>query len=168
MHRCPAVPTALKTIALTAMSISALGVRIIPLFPPSSNKYFPKRAATVVATFLPIATLPVALTNFIVLSEAIACPTVASPITTCDKNSGTGSPYSSTASLKIFSHKMAESGVFSLGFHITLFPQTIANAKFQAQTATGKLKAEMTAIGPNGCQTSINLWPGRSLGMVNP
>ena len=36
----------------------------------------------------------------------------------------------------------AVSGVFSEGFQTTALPQTRASAEFQAQTATGKLKAE--------------------------
>ena len=38
----------------------------------------------------------------------------------------------------------AVSGVFSDGFHTTVSPQTRASAAFHDQTATGKLKAEMT------------------------
>ena len=68
----------------------------------------------------------------------------------------------------MFSQASAESGVFSDGFQITGSPQTTARAKFQAQTATGKLKALMTPIGPNGCQVSIIRWPGRSEAMVRP
>ena len=40
---------------------------------------------------------------------------------------------------------MAVSGVFSDGFQIVASPQTAASAAFHDQTATGKLKAEMTA-----------------------
>ena len=37
---------------------------------------------------------------------------------------------------------MAVSGVFSDGFQTVASPQTAARAAFQAQTATGKLKAD--------------------------
>ena len=62
----------------------------------------------------------------------------------------------------------ALSGVFSDGFQITGSPQTSASAAFQDQTATGKLKAEITAQGPIGCQVSIMRCPGRSEAMVSP
>jgi hypothetical protein len=44
---------------------------------------------------------------------------------------------------------------FSEGFQTTLLPQTSASAVFQDQTATGKLKAEMTPTTPSGCHVSI-------------
>ena len=62
----------------------------------------------------------------------------------------------------------AQSGVFSDGFQTTLSPQTKARQAFQAQTATGKLKAEITPTTPSGCQVSIIRWPGRSVAMVRP
>ncbi len=62
----------------------------------------------------------------------------------------------------------AVSGVFSDGFHTTASPQTSASAAFQAQTATGKLKAEMTPTTPSGCQVSIMRCCGRSVAMVSP
>ena len=46
----------------------------------------------------------------------------------------------------------AVSGVFSDGFQTTVSPQTSASAAFHAQTATGKLNAEMTPTTPSGCQ----------------
>ena len=52
-----------------------------------------------------------------------------------------------SARSKIFIVASAESGVFSDGFQITGSPQTSASAAFQDQTATGKLKAEMTPHG---------------------
>ena len=42
----------------------------------------------------------------------------------------------------------AVSGVFSDGFQMTGLPQTRLIAAFHDQTATGKLKAVMTAMGP--------------------
>ena len=62
----------------------------------------------------------------------------------------------------------AVSGVFSDGFQMQLSPHTRASAAFHAQTATGKLKAEMIATGPSGCQLSIIRWPARSDAMVRP
>ena len=57
---------------------------------------------------------------------------------------------------------MAVSGVFSEGFQTVASPQTAASAAFHDQTATGKLKAEMTPTTPSGCHCSIRRWFGRS------
>ncbi len=54
------------------------------------------------------------------------------------------------------------------GFHTTGSPHTQASAEFQAHTATGKLKALMTPIGPSGCHCSIMRCIGRSLCSVGP
>jgi hypothetical protein len=62
----------------------------------------------------------------------------------------------------------AESGVFSDGFQITGSPQTMAMAKFQDHTATGKLNAVITPTTPRGCHVSIMRWPGRSEAIVRP
>ena len=43
-----------------------------------------------------------------------------------------------------------------------------ATAVFHDHTAAGKLKAEITATTPSGCQVSISRWPGRSDGIVRP
>ncbi len=45
---------------------------------------------------------------------------------------------------------IAHRGVFSDGFQTTASPQTRASIAFQAQTATGKLKAVITPTGPSG------------------
>ncbi len=57
---------------------------------------------------------------------------------------------------------MAVSGVFSEGFQTVASPQTAARAAFHDQTATGKLKAEITPTTPSGCHCSIRRWFGRS------
>ena len=62
----------------------------------------------------------------------------------------------------------AVSGVFSDGFQTTELPHTSARAVFHDQTATGKLKAEITPTTPSGCQLSIMRWPARSVAMVRP
>ncbi len=63
---------------------------------------------------------------------------------------------------------MAVRGVFSDGFQITVSPATRAIIAFQAQTATGKLKAVMTPTGPSGCHCSARRWSGRSLAIDSP
>ena len=62
----------------------------------------------------------------------------------------------------------AVSGVFSEGFQTTGSPQTNASAAFQDQTATGKLKAEITPQTPSGCQVSIIRCSARSVAIVRP
>ena len=62
----------------------------------------------------------------------------------------------------------AVSGVFSDGFQTQALPQTSASAAFHAQTATGKLKADMMPVTPSGCQVSIMRWFARSDAMVSP
>ena len=57
-------------------------------------------------------------------------------------------------------HAIAVSGVIGEGFQTTLSPHTSAIAVFHDHTAAGKLKAEITATTPSGCQVSISRWPG--------
>jgi hypothetical protein len=45
---------------------------------------------------------------------------------------------------------MLHKGVFSEGFQMQVSPHTQAIIAFQAQTATGKLKAEMIPTTPSG------------------
>ena len=60
VQRCPAVPTAPKTAPITVIFISACGLTMIALFPPSSKSDLPNLLATVSATILPIRVEPVA------------------------------------------------------------------------------------------------------------
>lgn len=53
-------------------------------------------------------------------------------------------------------------------FHKVLSPQIIAIPKFQQNTAQGKLKAEITAMSPNGFHYSIMKWLGLSEGITYP
>ena len=62
----------------------------------------------------------------------------------------------------------AVSGVWCEGFQIIESPQTAATMAFQAQTATGKLKAVMMPTGPSGCHCSYIRCCGRSECMVRP
>ena len=66
-----------------------------------------------------------------------------------------GRPLARNTSLTMFWQAMAHSGVLLDGFQTTVSPQTQASAEFQAQTATGKLKALMTPTTPRGCHCSI-------------
>ena len=76
MHRCPAVPTAPKTIAGIAKSKSAVSSTIIALLPPNSKIVFPKRFDTTSATCLPIEVEPVNEIRGKRLSDNIFSPIV--------------------------------------------------------------------------------------------
>ena len=89
VHRCPAVPTAPNTAPGTTILRSALGVMIMALFPPSSNKDLPNLAPTASPTDLPILVEPVADTNGTLLSFDMSFPISAPPITKPETPSGT-------------------------------------------------------------------------------
>src|SRR5690606_13895163 len=99
--------------------------------------------------------------------EASWWPTSTPPMTTFDIAAGTSGDWASVFCTSAW-HAIAHSGVFSEGFHTTGSPHTHAIAAFHAHTATGKLNAEMTPIGPSGCHCSVSRWPGRSLAIVLP
>ena len=121
---------------------------IIALFPPNSRIDFPKRSATFFPTILPTLVEPVKETRAIFLSLTNLSPISWSAITKLEIPSG--KPFSLATSANIFWQAIAQSGVFSDGFQMTTFPQIHANAAFQLQTATGKLKAEITPTIPSG------------------
>ena len=79
-----------------------------------------------------------------------------------------GAPHASSARWAIFVVAIAVSGVFQDGFQIIESPQAAATIAFQAQTATGKLKAVMMPIVPSGCHCSYMRWSGRSECIVLP
>ena len=148
-------------------SRSAVGATIAALLPPSSRMARAKRAARRGATARPIAVLPVAETSG-TSGESTSCwPMVASPMRRLERFLG-AAPNLATAFSKMAWTARAVKGVFSLGFQTTELPQTRASAAFQLQTATGKLKAEMTPTTPSGCQVSIMRCLARSEGMVRP
>ena len=111
------------------------------------------RAATRGPTARPMRQDPVADISGSRGSSTSFSPISRPPITTAINPSG-ASPYSASARAKSCAKARAVTGVFSDGFQTTGSPHTIAIAKFQAQTATGKLKAEITPMGPSGCQIS--------------
>ena len=59
-------------------------------------------------------------------------------------------------------------GAFSEAFQTQTSPQTHAKAVFQAQTATGKLNAEITPTTPRECHCSLITCCGLSDGIVCP
>src|SRR3546814_3415217 len=73
-----------------------------------------------------------------------------------------GKPPFFSASLQIFIEAIADNGVLGEGFQMQMSPQAAATKAFQAQTATGKLNAEMIPTRPIGCHCSYMRWPGRS------
>ena len=119
------------------------------------------------AISFPIAVEPVAETSGMRSSSASCTARSAPPITSSKRPSG-ASPNRSAARSRSAVVASAVSGVRSDGFQITGSPQTSASAAFQLQTATGKLKALITATGPSGCQVSVSRWPGRSEAIERP
>src|SRR6202043_2756796 len=110
---------------------------------------------------------PVAEINGMRLSVESFCPTVLrSPISN-EKIAGSA-PVSRQTRSAIFVTAIALSGVFSDGFQTVASPQTAASAAFHDQTATGKLKALITAMTPSGGHCSINRCLGRSDWIVRP
>ncbi len=116
---------------------------------------------------LPMAVEPVAETSGRRGSSASWRARSAPPITTSSRPSG-ASPKAAAARRKSDWQASAVSGVRSLGFQTTGSPHTSASAEFQLHTATGKLKAVTTPIGPSGCQVSSMRCPGRSEAIVRP
>ncbi len=167
VHRCPAVPTAAKRTPRTTRSRSALGATIAALLPPSSRSDRPRRDEIRGAIALPIAVEPVAETSGIRSSSASWTARSAPPITSSNSPSGV-SPKRAAARSRSAVVAIAVSGVRSEGFQITGSPQTSASAAFQLQTATGKLKALITATGPSGCHVSVSRCPGRSEAIERP
>ena len=155
VQRCPAVPTAPKKIDCVAIARSALGATISALLPPSSMIVLPRRPWTVLATFRPMLTEPVAETKEIRASSANFWPTVLRSPTSRVKIAGSA-PVSRQTRSQIFVTATAVSGVFSDGFQTVASPQTAASAAFHDQTATGKLNAVITATTPSGCHCSIS------------
>ena len=92
---------------------------------------------------------PVALINGTPGGRRGAAPTSPPPSSTWLRCAG--APTASAACSNSALVAMAVSGVRSLGFQITGLPHTIASAAFQLHTATGKLKAVITPVGPSGC-----------------
>ncbi len=118
MQRCPAVPTAPKTIARTAISRSAEGATIIALLPPSSRIGLPQRAITAGPTDAPIRVDPVAeITGTMRLSTS-ASPKAGPPMTSWASPSG-ASPNRASARSKIACVAKAVSGRSDLFLPVT-------------------------------------------------
>ena len=129
------------------------------LLPPSSSSDLPIRRATASPTATPIRQLPVADTSGSRASSAMRAPSSAPP--TASEKSG-GCPALRHTSLAMRVTATAVSGVCSDGFHTTVSPHVTARRAFHAHTATGKLNAVITPIGPSGCHCSNIRWDGLS------
>ncbi len=138
---------------------------MIALLPPSSRSDRPSRLPTTSPTIRPIRQLPVAEIKGKRWSSSIRRPISSPPTQSWKTPSQSLAPATSST---IFWTAMAASGVRGDGFQIMVSPQTAAIMAFQAQTATGKLKAVMMPIGPSGCHCSIIRCRGRSLAIVRP
>ena len=62
----------------------------------------------------------------------------------------------------------AIAGVYSAGFHTTVFPHRSAGTRYQDGTATGKLPAVMMAATPTGTRNVKSCLSGISDGTVIP
>jgi hypothetical protein len=139
---------------------------IAPLLPPSSSSVRSRRLLATSATRFPIAVDPVALISEIRLSISIRSPTDStSPMVRLNTPSY---PLRSITRQQIFCTAIAVSGVSGDGFHTTQSPHTAAISAFHDHTATGKLKALITATTPSGCHCSYSRCMGRSLCIVSP
>ncbi len=166
VHRWPAVPAAEKVTPRTTSSMSDDGAMIAALFPPSSSSVRPKRPVTTGPTAAPIAVDPVALIEREIGWAAIAIAASGPPATS--SNNPSGAPHAAAARRASSIVADDDSNVLSDGFHTTGSPHTMASAAFHDHTATGKLKALITPIGPIGCHVSLRRWSGRSDAIVNP
>ena len=79
-----------------------------------------------------------------------------------------GSSLTSITRLQMCCTASAVNGVFGEGFQTEALPQMAARQAFHAQTATGKLNAEMIPTTPSGCHCSYMRCCGRSECMVEP
>ena len=161
------MPIAPKKIARSASSRLALGVTITALLPPNSMIVRPNRRWTVSATCCPILQEPVAEINGRRASAIFRSPTVSLDPIVNVKIAGSTSIRRQACSARRVTAS-AVSGVLFAGFHTTASPHTTASAEFQAQTATGKLKAVITPTTPSGCHCSCKRCLGRSDAMVRP
>ena len=149
VHLCPAVPTEPNTTAGITRFISALSEIIIALLPPSSKIVLPNRSPTILATFFPTFVEPVAEIRITRLSARKSSPTYLE-LDATKFRIPSGTLLRSSTLLTMFETAIAHNITFEEGFQSTTSPQTIANIAFQAQTATGKLKAEITPTTPRG------------------
>src|SRR5258708_29226818 len=113
VQRWPAVPTAPKTAPGMAIFRSALPEIMMALFPPSSSRALPRRAATAVPTALPIRVEPVAESRGMRESAASHSPVSRPPVTSPLTPSGTLLAASPEAA--IYGQARAQSGGFSDG-----------------------------------------------------
>ncbi|EKD72710.1 MAG: hypothetical protein ACD_45C00607G0004 [uncultured bacterium] len=152
VQRCPAVPTAPKTMAGTANFKSAVSSTIMALLPLNSSNALPRRCATISLTARPTVVEPVNETSDTRLSLT-NCLAKSLLSVTKSENRPRKLFFCMTA-LQICWTAIAESGVLGEGFQTTVLPQIAARKAFHAQTATGKLNAEITPTTPSGCHCS--------------
>ena len=138
---------------------------MIALLPAHSSSDLPKRAATVVAMSRPTADDPVNETSAIRGSATSARVPALSAMASVKIGGSDSSAIMRFASACTAS---AVSGVLGEGFHTVALPQIAASIAFHAQTATGKLNAEITPTTPNGCHCSYIRCAARSECIVLP
>lgn len=146
MHLWPQVPTAAKQLAFKASSSLASSQTIKQLLPPNSRMVLPNLLLTFSATILPTAVEPVKEIKGNLLSSTNKEPISASPMQRV--KAALGTPFYSKMSTMILVQATPQRGVEGASFHMVKLPQTAAMMKFQAKTAVGKLKAEITPTKP--------------------
>eukprot|EP01139_Manchomonas_bermudensis_P014491 Amastigsp_a508540_93.p2 type:complete len:383 gc:universal Amastigsp_a508540_93:1587-439(-) len=166
VQRCPAVPTAPKSTARTAMSTSPSSWTMTALLPPSSRIERPKRPWTVTPTLRPMCVEPVNDMSGSRVSADMASPMATSPQTSAEI--APGSLLASSTEAMIREVATEQSGVDGAPFHTEVLPHTMPSAAFHPKTATGKLNAETTPMTPMGFHCSRRTCPGRSEGMICP
>ena len=129
VQRCPAVPTAPKTMEGAASFRSAVPVRIMALLPPSSKMIRPSRSATIRAARRPTLVEPVREIKGRRASSNNRRP-ITLPGPTTRLKIPSGRLFSSNTRPMRFCTATAVSGVWEAGFQMTGSPQTAATRAF--------------------------------------
>lgn len=153
VHLCPHVPTAAKVQAFKASSTLASSNTTVALFPPSSRIVFPNLFPTYCWTIFPILDEPVKDKSPTLLSLVIAIP-ISAPPWIVVRTAGLILFFLNTSWMMLVV-AMVTKDVVGAPFQTKRFPQTKAIAAFHANTAQGKLKAEIIPTTPIGFQTYI-------------
>ena len=168
MQRWPAVPIAANAMARSASARSALGATIARIVAAELQDGAGKAPGEPLADHPAHRRRPGRRDHrHAAIVDQLLGRSRAPPISTLCRPSGASPNFADRARQQRVDRKRGQ-GVRSDGFQITGLPQTSASAAFHDQTATGKLKAEMTPTGPIGCHCSISRCSARSLTTARP
>ena len=139
---------------------------MMALLPPSSSKLLPRRSATRTPICRPTCVEPVNETS---ATRRSSTKRIASSVPASMKIWNiAGSECRSRTWLQRCCTASEHSAVLGDGFHTVALPAMAARNAFHDQTATGKLKAEMTPTTPSGCHCSYMRCWARSECIVGP